>query len=154
MGHISNEIKIVKNVQFANWAYLNREKGELEITDVPIINSYGETLKNISYFINNGILYIFGKQCFWEKILSEPIKQYDSKWNSKYKLDEEDLNKYDLDEKRIFKNLQRKYRTFFWLIPRTKTYDIIYEASNGGYWIKLKKELEFKYCLHPFKLKE
>jgi hypothetical protein len=157
MGIIKNVFDCPNIILHSDWAHINRKSGELELSDNPIKISDGNCLKNIKYCIKDGILYISGKQCFWEYLhTTNSIDDWSSEWCNKFEMIEEDLETYEIPESQILRNVILKKRYFwalFFIIPIKKTYPIVYDAKDSG-WVKLRKELDFEYCLHPFKLLE
>lgn len=136
-----------------SWGYLNPDRGELVVSKEEIFSSSLFSLKDIEYFIEDGILYIQAVECEWCYIghYLEAISEWSSPHSHMYILEKDDnfLEKFHVPENQVFSYEYRKN-----LRKRKKTI-IDCSAESAFYWFRKKgSEKPFTYTLHPFKLRE
>lgn len=135
------------------WGYLNPDRGELVVSKEEIFSPSLFSLKDIEYFIEEGILYIQATECEWGYIghYLESISEWRSPHRHMYILEKDDdfLERFHVSESQVFLYEYRKN----WVKRKKTIIDCSAEAASN--WFRKKgSEKPFTYTLHPFKLKE
>jgi len=136
------------------WGYFDPDRGELVVSRKEIFSSRLFSLKDIEYFIEDGILYLKAVECEWEYIGNYLMGI--SEWKSPHRYmfilskDEDFTKKFHVDLDYLVENY--KYRKNW----RNRTANIIdCSPKERAVWFRKKEvEKEFTYTLHPFKLRE
>ena len=132
----------------APFAYINKGSGQLTLRENMLICEDGNSLKDVTYSIIDGILYIQAKTVIWFRFIwGYEINERKGLYNPPPNF----LEEYEVPEECILRN-KVKGLGFF----GTKKYPIAIDTTKNpnGRWFKLKEEPPFNYCLHPFKIQE
>lgn len=130
---------------------LNSETGELILRKEPVVTNSEYSLKDITYFIENGILYVSAKKLEWGYIRNYLFSLSD--WSPKdnlYISTPYFLTKFKVPDKYL---LAMKIRVKWYKRKQPKTM-IDCRPNDRRLWFQEKEEIEFSYSLHPFKLRE
>jgi len=131
----------------ADYAYINRTSGELCIRSAPVVSEQ-DGLKDVEYIIVDGVLYIKATEVRWGHVSWSEDDFGGTMFKPKYfPITEKDLEKYVIPEDCIVRNVKRG-----WFGKEELAVEIA--KSPHERWFKLKKEYEFEYCMHPFKIYE
>jgi len=149
MGLINDKFIMGKKYK-SPWGILNSDTGELILTKDPVKTDIWHSLKNVKYFIEDGILFISAKEIKWGWI-REHLHSI-SDWppeNDIYFSTPKFLNKFEIPDGYLkFKSIRSK------LWKKRKPISVIDCRGNKSKWFKEKEEFDFTYSLHPFKLRE
>jgi hypothetical protein len=138
-------------IRTAKWARL-RDDTLLVSNDSPYVTDDFISLKDVSYAIDNGMLYIKGTRIYWDKIqwYYDSIGEWDP-WSHRFIQFDDFKQKHEVPETCIRSNLKKRV----WFIFH-RTYDRVIDTSlnEHGKYFKRKLETPFNCCIHPFKLYE
>jgi hypothetical protein len=155
MGQVANKLNYLKkrivtleNTLKAPWAQFIDD--ELITRSIPYVGYQGYCLKDVEYFVEDGILYIKAKRTNWDEV-DNPISGWYDSLREIHEICQEWLDEHEIPDEYIVRNFKKRVWFFFHV-----TYKICLDLRKPGApsYFKRKIEFDFEYCLHPFKLKE
>jgi len=138
-----------EKVRKANWAVL-WDNDHLVIRKTPYKSRNYTSLKDISYAIIGGTLYISGKQCYWDKSSDDAISNWHSHLMGVFETTQDFIDNHEVPEHLIKRDFKKRVWFFFHV-----TYPLVIDASrHDSFRFKRKEEDDFNFAVNPFKLQE
>ena len=148
-SHLSN--KRSSTYKYA-WGYLNPGKGELVVSNEIIFSSGDVSLKEVEYFIEDGILYLRAFECEWDYIghYLTAISEWCSPYDRMFIAEDSFLERFHVPEEYIIDGYAYRKN---WRKREAKIINCSPD-KNWNWFRKKNTKKQFTYTLHPFKLKE
>lgn len=138
-----------EKVRKANCAVL-WDNDHLVTRKAPYKSNNYTSLKDISYAIIGGTLYISGKHCYWDKPDDEPLSNWHSSLMGVFQTTQDFIDTHEVPEHLIKRDFKKKVWFFFHV-----TYPLVIDASrHDSFRFKRKEEDDFNFAVNPFKLQE